>query len=153
MLGQECKYERNEIDKFTGKTIKETKRTTVYTNKLDPQSKSMFFRFNKIDTLYYVNVSKWYNDIISISEGNKLMIMFDNNISITLFCLKYAISKSYSGKWHIDVNFYISNSDLNMLKTKNITDIRLYTNSGYIEDKVKLENAEKIKISANCLEN
>jgi hypothetical protein len=124
---------------------------TVYASKLDPQSKSMFFRFEQVDSTHFISVSKWYSDIISISEGDKLMMIFQDGEQITIKCLKYTIATPYSGKWHIDINFYIPKEELKSMQTKNITDIRIYTTSGYIEEKVAIKNAEKIKQFANCI--
>ena len=150
-IGQDCKYERNEKDKFTGKVVRETKMAPVYANKLDPQSKSMFFIFLQVDSINYLSVSKWYSDIISVSKGDKLMMIFQDGESVSLECLKYSIADSYSGKWNINIDYYIPKEILKSLQTKNITDIRIYTTTGYFEESVLIKQSEKIKVLANCV--
>ena len=150
-FSQDCKYDKNEIDKFNGKLILETKKTTVYANSLDPQMKSMFFRFSQIDSLNFLEVSKWYSSIISVNKSDKFLLKLDNGQLIELESMKYSIATPYSGKWHIDIDYFLSKENLKFLQNNLITEVRIYTTDGYIEESVNSKNSIKIKSSSNCI--
>ncbi len=150
-IAQECKYKRNETDKFTGNVIKETKEVAFFYNKLDPQSNSLFFTFTKIDSICFLSPSKYHFEIISITKGAKLSLIFSDSEIINFEAMKSEVAEPEKISWQIDVDYIISEEQLKSLQTKLITDVRIYTNSGYVEDKVSSKLAEKIKAAANCI--
>lgn len=151
VFSQDCKYDRNEVDKFTGSAIIKTKMVTVYADRLSPTLKSMFFSFTKIDSSFYLQVSKWFASAWSVTKGDKLMIKLSDGKIITLESLDTKISSFVTGGWFMEVSFSLSKENLKTIQESTITDVRIYTTGSYIEDSVRLKDSEKIKISANCI--
>lgn len=148
---QDCKYDKDEIDSFTGKKIKITSKATVFADVIDPQNKSLFFRFNLVDASTSLSVSCWSYSIVSISKMDKLLIKLSNNEIIELECLQPVVASSYSGKWHLDIDYFLSTENLKKIQTLSIVSVRLSTTSNNIDYDVKPKNAIKLMASANCI--
>ena len=148
---QNCKYEKNETDNFTGKSIKMTSKSVVFADPFDPQNKSMFFRFNEVDSINFLSVSNWYTSIISVKKMDNLMIKFTSGEILKLESLEYKVATPYSSKWHIDIDYSLTKENLKKIQENLISEVRIYTNSGYVDYVVKEKNASKIMSSSNCI--
>lgn len=148
---QNCKYEKNEVDNFTGKSIKVTSKSVVFADPFDPQSKSMFFRFNQVDDINYLSISKWYSSIISVNKLDILMIKLSSGEILKLESLDGEVATPYSSKWHIDIDYSLTKENLKKIQENLISEVRIYTNSGYIDYVVKPKNASKIMSTSNCI--
>ena len=138
----QCKFEINEFDKFT--------KTTNVVTKMDVLHKdfnsAITFNFCKSDSSAFIKVGvNLTGQVYSIYKGDKLMIMCSDSI-ITLTSSE---SKVVSGFTYI--KYFITQEQLQIIKTMNITDIRLYLIDSFIDKKIELKRAEKILELSKCI--
>lgn len=143
--------ERNEVDEFTGKNIIETS--------WEPMIKSWslysLHRLRKVDDQYYFDFKMMtigYDPFV-VEEGEVLFFKFKDGEVLKLNNAELdfsgtgdgAIGNTGSNAMGIDLTFGLTNAFLEKLQTKIVTGIRLYTDDGYIEDKVKEKRAKKFR--------
>jgi len=134
----QCKYEKNEVDSFTGNK-------TIIT-----QAKGL--KFGLLDgaaiKLARMNDSKkllWFyfttSDIFSVRSGDKLMFKLDNDEVVTLSNLSrvtadYIITSGITS-WSAKMTYELSPRVISLLSTHDIQSFRLYTSKGYLENDIK----------------
>ena len=148
---QDCKYERNEIDKFTKQTILETKYTALWMNIMY----SMAFKAGKINNSKYLEMSYSTSSIYSINKGSELMFLMDNDSIIKLTAIEskvadYSTSK-YGTIWYASVAYTLLESDYKMLLNGAIKSIRFYTPKGYIEKQIKKNRSKYLYTILKCI--
>lgn len=137
----------NQVDDFT--------KNNVIRTSWDPFTRSgraiSFSQFSKINSLYFLYIKiNLKGGPFSVGEGDKLMLMAENDSILTLLNSKYqiscrgcgAIGIAYSAMDGVELSFHLSESDVQFLLTNKIKKMRLYTTSGYIEEEVKAKFAE-----------
>ena len=138
----QCKFEVNEFDKFT-KTINIVTKMEILHKDFNS---AISFNFCKSDSNLFIKVGlNLTGEIYSINEGDKLMIMCSDSI-ITLKASQYKLVSGFTY-----VNYFITQEQLEIIKTINITDIRLYLIDSYIDKKIELKRAEKILELSKCI--
>jgi hypothetical protein len=143
LLSTAQKIEENKVDDFThAKIIRTTWQPIV--RKLGA-SVIAHIRVSKIDDQEYLDLRVMGSGIISINEGDKLMLKTDKDSIITLSNLKYQIACSGCGAvgfagsalQGLDLKFPMSPDKRDFLIMHKLVKIRLYTSGGYWEDDVK----------------
>jgi len=153
-LFAQCKYNTNEIDKFTKDTVKITKRSTlIYA--LNDRGNVFFIKQNSLKYLHLQYFSGGIKSLV-IQENAELMFILEDETVLTLKAMNStygdvnlnSIGGDNSG---VKANYTLSKEDLNLLQTKKIKSVRLYLNDTHKDYNVLPKNAEKIKLSANCI--
>lgn len=136
------KLERNEVDEFTKKSIKETSWEVCVQN----FTMNMFFRVRKVDETILLNMKMMLGAgrVFAIHEGDELMLMLSNDTIVKLQALTSEITCtgcgargfSGSGAQGIKISFGISKDDLRLLSSFPIKKVRIYTTDGYVESEV-----------------
>ncbi len=134
---------RDEIDKFTGKRIQETDWYNIAGGGF--KFKCVNIRAGKIDSTAYIDLKLMMNNTIySISRGDEFMFKLANGNTITLKSLDYQITCKGCGAtgfvgsdgWGTNTRYYLSKPDLIDLALGTVTDFRIYTSKGYLEEQV-----------------
>ena len=138
----QCKFEINELDKFTKITNVVTKMEILHKD----FNSAISFNFCKSDSLLFIKVGvNLTGKVYSINEGDKLMIMCSDSI-VTLIASEYKLVSGFTY-----VNYFITQEQLQIINKINITDIRLYLIDSYIDKKIELKRAEKILELSKCI--
>ena len=146
------KLTKDETDDFTGSSIKETSWETF-------SKKSSFYSytsFQKIDDRIFLKLKMVINggrDAYYVDEGQVLFLRMDDEDIIKLNNPKSRRSSigegatwlAWSGVFGIELRFKIESEILKKLKTKLVSKIRIYTDDGYVESKVKEKQAKKFR--------
>ncbi len=125
--GQNCKYEKNEVDQFTGKMTKLTKKKKL----IETFNSEGFVTLQKVDTVntlllsYRTSFSK--NAIAE--EGAELSFILDNNEIITL--------KKNNGNYPITFGQLLK---LNKFKTNTIRYYFTENGGSYKSEDIKIKN-------------
>lgn len=150
---------KNEVDEFTGKTLKATSWETL--NK--KSSLYSYVRFQKVDnTLYFYFKMMIGNGkkVYSVDQGEVLLLKFSDDEIIKVTNLEYEITthgagaKGLSGSNILGAELVclINKEILNKFKEKTISKVRVITSIGYVEAEVNEKQAEKFKELASLLE-
>lgn len=164
-IGQNCKFEKNEIDKFTGKFTKITKAEKV----IGTFFTSGEFSVKRIDTSFfftfdYVLSSYSKFEPYSISEGAQLIFLFENGETVTLKSVDniqgtkkttVGIPPVYSC-YLTNVSYTISKNDIETFFKSKVKSIRFYRNESngkedYIDNDIKKKNQDDIQSLVKCL--
>jgi hypothetical protein len=151
------KIEENKIDEFTKTSIKRTSWETLNMT----MSYTAYFRISLIENIEYFDLKLMipYKSV-SISEGQNIMFMLENNEILTLKNLKTAYSctgcgaRGFSGSAApgVSISYLINTDQIKLLKANKIKKIRIYTNDGYIENELKDKFDNFIKNSLLIIE-
>lgn len=144
----------DKTDEFTGKKVKETS----IENLAQPFKMSGFaykFSFKKIDDNLYFNVRimSLSNSMFAIKDGEVLYLKTADTV-IKLSNVEYLISKrggagggglSSSASEGVSLYFPLNNESVEIIKSKPILKVRLYTTDGYTEQDVKAAADKRVK--------
>lgn len=153
LFAQNCKYEINEVDEFTKKTILETKEQTL------SRSFNFYtaFSFKKIDDKKFLKLFISSTSIFSIRENHEIIFITDGDNSVILKFIQSKVSRGkYDSNSRITIwseTFYlpIDEETFQRLSNENILKLRVYTSDGYIDDEVKEKHAKKFKEQIICI--
>jgi hypothetical protein len=138
----QCKYDKHEIDKFTGVTKIETKSEVLHRDLVCAVS----FSFCKHDSSLFVTVGiNLTGEIYTVYQGDKLMLICDNS-TISLTSLETKIVQGFAY-----VDYSITKEQLEIINQFNITDMRIYLIDSYLERVIDSKKSEKIKLLSRCI--
>lgn len=151
LVSQDCKWEVEKIDRFTGEKVYKSKAVSAgldlsWNFRTDMYGKPIIqLRVLSIDR---GNFEPFFTNYFSIKmqDGTILDLPVDN--------AREAIPYDNNGTW-LDGNFvyyhaYISMDDLRLMCKQPMTDLRIYTSLGYIDYSIK--KRPDLMRSARCLE-
>jgi hypothetical protein len=142
LFGQ-CKYEINEIDKFTNQSKIETKSEIIYKD----FNTALSINLCKYDTTYFIKIGINLTDqVYSVLKGDKILLKLENSQIVEIISLETKIISGFSY-----VKYSINSGDFVKLKSSLITDIRIYLNKEYIDRTIDNKKGSKIKIISNCI--
>ncbi len=146
---------KDEVDDFTKKEIKETE-WEVFTRYFHS-----YIRFRKVDSEFLMDFKMWRanGSVFSVNEGETLYFKFTDGEVMKIQNSNYEITGygdgatniSGSGALGIYLKCNISKDQLEILSTKEINQLRIYTSNGYIENDVKPKFAEEVQNLANLI--
>ncbi len=139
----QCKYERNEVDKFTNKVEIITKSEIIVRD----GATAVGFALTQVGDSKGVRLSLNLQRVFSISEGAKLLIKTVSGV-IELPAVKYTLSTGYS-----EVDYSLSQQNFDALKASEITDIRIELMDGSLDKVIELKKAQKVKSLFGCIGN
>jgi hypothetical protein len=138
----QCKYEKNEVDKFTNQISIATKSESF----VREMSTAMSFALTQTGSQKGVKLGLNLNRPYSIAEGNKLYIKTKNGV-VELICSKTVITSAFS---YID--YILSEKDFEFLKANEITDIRIeLADNSNLDRTLESSKAQKLKNLFGCL--
>jgi hypothetical protein len=138
----QCKFEVDETDKFTGVSKLETKLEVLHKD----FNSVIAINFCKHNGEYFIRLGlNLTNQIYSISKGDKLIFICGDS-TITLNTNESKVVSGYT-----NIVYSLTESQVNLLKSNNITDLRIYLVKTYVDKIIDPKKAEKIKIAANCI--
>jgi hypothetical protein len=149
--------EKNEVDEFTGHTVKQTSWET-FNNSM---SFTGYFRISKINESYFFDLKMMIGSkIFSIDQGQEFMFKLSNDEVIILKNLEYTIAckgcgaKGFAGSqgYGIQTSYVLTPDQVQALFQKDIIKVRIYTNDGYVENDLKSKNSIKIKTALSLID-
>lgn len=154
-FGQELT--KNEVDEFTGKTVKETSWET-----LNKKSKLYsYVRFRKVDsTIYFVFKMMIGNKVYSVDKGEVLYLKFADEEIVKISNSQYQLTTYGAGAvgligskaLGVELTCLINQETLSKLEEKTLAKVRVYTSDGYVEAEVKEKQAENFKELAKLID-
>ena len=151
------KIVKNEIDEFTGKTVKETSWLT-----LNKSSKLYsYVRFRKVDsTIYFVFKMMVGNNVYSVDEGEVLYLKFTDDEVLKISNSHYQLTTYGAGATGligskalgVELTCIINPAILSKLEEKTLAKVRVYTSQGYAEAEVKKKQADSFKELAELID-
>lgn len=150
----------DKTDEFTGKKVKETS----VENLAQPFKMSGFaykFSFKKVDDNLYFNVRimSLSNSVFAIKDGEVLMLKMKDTV-VRLSNTDYVISKrggaggtglSSGNSEGVSLYFPLTKESAELIKSKAIVKVRLYTTDGYSEQDVKAASDKRVKDALNLV--
>jgi hypothetical protein len=148
---------KNEVDEFTGKTVKETswqilnKKSALYS----------YVRFRKVDsTIYFVFKMMIGNTVYSVDKGEVLYLKFADEEIIKLSNTQYQLTTYGAGATGlagskmlgVELTCIISQEILSKMVEKTLAKVRVYTSDGYVEAEVKEKQAENFMELAKLID-
>ena len=154
------KIAEKKVDEFTKSSIMRTSWETL--TKIDGMSMkglTSYIRFSKINDIIYIDLKVMDGSVLSVPDGNKIMLMLQNDSIVTIKNSHYevacmgcgAIGLSGSSAYGIQLNNPITDKEFEIFKSKQIKKIRIYFRDGYLEDEVKEKHAKIIPKLAELL--
>jgi hypothetical protein len=145
-LSGASKILEDKVDDMTGNSVIRT----YWDNLAMALDKTYYYQLSKINENHYLGIKVAVGTICSVNKDDKLIIKFEDNELLELFCMEYsmscrgcaAVGISGTDVLGLELNFMLSNEIVDKLKSKRISKIRLYTSQGYIENLVKEKNAD-----------
>jgi hypothetical protein len=141
--------EINEVDEFTGNTVKRTSWETFNSN----TSFYGHFRISQINDSYFFDLKMMIgNKVFAIDQGQEFMFKLSDDEVISLQNLKYSIAcigcgaKGFAGSqgYGVQTSYPIDKNQIQALKSNQIVKVRIYTSEGFFENDVKAKHASKI---------
>ncbi|MFI0429215.1 hypothetical protein [Mariniflexile sp. HMF6888] len=154
-IAQNCKYEKNEVDKFTNASIKTTKELFVAggSTKLDG---TLYASLSKINKNRFLNIKLTTWDNFVIETDGKFLVLFDDNSVMELSFIKYAVGEydNNSGleTWTANAVLHLTDNDYEELKLKEVKETRVYLKEGYLNLPVPNKFWKKFKQNLKCIE-
>jgi hypothetical protein len=147
-FSQNCKYERNETDKFTNAKVVITKEEIAWKNPMGGNSLS--FKLQNING----HLSMWFrysmSKTFSIQQGSKLLLLTPAG-TIELIASETKVSDHYSSTSFIQTIYSITPEAFALMLTTPVTDVRFYTTDGYIEHTLKENKQAVFKTISACV--
>jgi len=144
----------NEVDEFTGDTIKQTEYNMIVSS----FSETFYMSFKKVNQNYALHL-KMMIGILSISEGARLILKLSDNSTITLDALSSEVSCKGcgapgfvgSGAYGIHQRYRINKEQIKILSSTKVSMIRVYTNKGYFSNDIRERRQDSIKDIASLI--
>ena len=144
VFAQNCKYEKNEIDKFTKKKVVVTKSEKVFTSlntsgfyTVKQEDENFFIEFDYLVQTSFSGTSKAETNI-TIKEKDQLMFLLENDEVITLVSSSTVQTQmkpnmaSQLVNWELnDVAYPITLDQLKTLQSSKTKTLRIYRTIGY----------------------
>ena len=144
VFAQNCKYEKNEIDKFTKKKVVVTKSEKVFTSlntsgfyTVKQEDENFFIEFDYLVQTSFSGTSKAETNI-TIKEKDQLMYLLENDEVITLVSSSTVQTQmkpnmaSQLVNWELnDVAYPITLDQLKTLQSSKTKTLRIYRTIGY----------------------
>ncbi|MFM9008508.1 MAG: hypothetical protein ACKORE_08005 [Bacteroidota bacterium] len=150
------KLEKNEVDKFTKKSIKATSwekligkggMSSLYTN----------FRLRKIDeTIWFELKMMMNNKVYSILENDQIIFLFDTEETLTLYSNESTVACKGCGApgfvgsegYGTHTYYRLTKEAIEMFKKNTIKSVRIYNSETYVEGDTEKANSALMR----CLE-
>tara|TARA_R110001599_G_scaffold350314_3_gene580268 strand:+ start:2235 stop:2714 length:480 start_codon:yes stop_codon:yes gene_type:complete len=151
-LSQDCKYSINEVDKFTKKEIKETKRALLHGG----LTNSLIFTLGNVDNdIRFIRFEIGIHDVWSVYKGDKAVILFENGETIEIESLDNVISEAYSDALSDSqtgsVSYFLTSEKMRKLEANKVEGVRIYMTSTTIDFEIKKKYSGNISERIKCI--
>lgn len=171
VFSQNCKYEKNEVDKFTKVETKITKPEAIYAKSTGMglgANDFLMMRIAKYGDKFvllvrYVYISKTAimnhkSDAVDAAPDAKMLFLLANDSIITAYAQAPSASAptdAHSTVNTLDLEFAISPEEVNKLKTDFVKSVRICKNSDsnqiIVEGELKAKYSDAVKKLATCV--
>ncbi|KAA9340111.1 hypothetical protein [Adhaeribacter soli] len=155
LIAQNCKFEKNEVDKFTHKKVIITEPYMIWRDSWS--GSNMTVQGYKSDSLKWIRFRYSSTSIFSIHQKSKLILLFEDGSTVDLFNIESIVADPiHAGsmtRWVAFVSYGFTDDIEKKILSKKITSIRLYTADGYIDKEVKGKDSNSFKDAINCIQN
>ena len=149
-FGQSCKYQKNEIDKFTKKEIKITKEKILWKNPMGGNTLS--FYLSSVSDKKSITIRYSKGSIFTIKNGNSLALLLENGEALNLQT-PISVVSTYSGSnWYAYANYSLSENAISLLNAHNLTDVRIITTNSFIDKTIKGKKQARIIENLKCID-
>ncbi len=143
-FAQNCKYEKNEVDKFTNKKVVITKQEKVFSTvnttgfyTVRQDGDSYYIEFDYLVQTSFSGTSNAEKNI-AIKQNDQLMFLLDNDEVVTLSSSKTVQTQMKPNmatqliNWELnDVSYPVTKEQLSTLQSKKTKTLRIYRTIGY----------------------
>jgi|TARA_B110000238_G_C15837725_1_gene315571 hypothetical protein len=149
-FGQSCKYQKNEIDKFTKKEIKITKEKILWKNPMGGNTLS--FYLSSVNDKKSITIRYSKGSVFTIKNGNSLALLLENGESLNLQT-PISVVSTYSGSnWYAYANYSLPEDAISLLNAHNLTDVRIITTKSFIDKTIKGKKQARIIENLKCID-
>lgn len=149
-FAQKCKYKKNEVDKFTKNRVVTTKEKGLDLT----MGSSLTVQAKVINEFTYLEFRLITGSVFSMTQGNKVIILFSNDSTLTLENMKTFVAEpSGAGPWVGWVKTSLTEDQIQTLYSYDVKSVRVYTTQGYLTREVKEKNVKNIQYVLNCVQN
>ena len=146
---QKCKFEKNEKDRFTGKTTVITK-TQMIIGKIT----GFILKMNgkKVDQQMYIGIEIYLNTgVFMITPDDQVRILLSDESVIDLTPTETKISTRWGNTQYVIMDYGLSFENRERLMANLAKAIRINTSKGYQEKDLTEAQAEKIRQVLKCI--
>jgi hypothetical protein len=143
-----AQLKKNDVDPYTKKEIKETKKVILQSR----MSKTLSASVGSVNGNTYIDCYISTNDIFSIKEGDRLIFLFDNDSTLTLYANSTDVASStYISTlnmtvWKTEMRYKISQEEMEMISRNDIKGVRVYMFKEYLNfNDIKQSKSTKFK--------
>jgi hypothetical protein len=137
-----CKFDLNETDKFTKILKIETSLEIIHRD----FNSTIAISFCKHNNEYFIRLGlNLTNQVYSIIKGDKLIFICGDS-TITLISNESKVVSGYTS-----IVYNLTENQLNLLKIKSISDLRIYLIDTHIDKIIDPKKAEKMRFAVNCI--
>lgn len=149
---QECKYEIDEVDKFTKEVTKVTKRGVLWAHLVTGNNMSAQLKLadgKKSLILRYMDP-----DAFKVAKGDKLIFLCSDDSTIILEADADVEARHVEKekRWVANVNYDLSEENAAALSKSTITDLRMMHSEGHFEKAVKEERQKNLQMLSKCID-
>lgn len=127
---QNCRYEKNEIDKFNKTVSRITRQQTLNTRGPEPY---LYVKGKNVDGFIGIGllIQERFPMRYTIKKGDELKIALTNGQVITVRCVKEVTPRRYYGGTEYYANYVFMPDDVQKILSAKVDAIRFYHSEGY----------------------
>lgn len=150
VFSQNCKYEKNEVDEFTGSRIIKLKEKLLAKTSL---TTGVSFQIYSINDTKFIEFTYMSNSVFSFDKDtSRIMLKTKDDEIIEIPFERSDVSDiTHSNSFYSKQKVVLTDDLVSKLENKSIVKFRLYTSNGYMEEDVKSKNSTYISDDLKCL--
>ncbi|MCB0516912.1 MAG: hypothetical protein R2798_11085 [Chitinophagales bacterium] len=151
LQAQDCKFETNELDKFTQEKILKSKPAVLWAHKVNGNNFSVYAHFE--GGREWLEFKYLHPESFSFKEGANVIFLFDDSSTLQLPIDKAASSEKTPemARYTAYFNCTLNSDAFAALSSKTITDIRIPATEGAIDRAIAEANRKKLAEVLHCL--
>lgn len=145
-----CRYEKNEIDKFTKSVVRITKQQTLNTRGPEPY---LYVKGKNVDGFIGIGllIQERFPVRYTIKKGDELKIALLNGEVISVKCAKEVTPRRYYGGAEYYVNYVFMPDDVQKILQSKVDAIRIYHSEGHTSINLAPSRQEVIQYVIRCV--
>ncbi len=149
---QECKYEVDELDKFTKEVTRITKHGVLWAHLVTGNNMSAKLKLQ--DGEKSLILKYMHPDAFKVNKGDKLILLCDDDSTIILEASGDVEAKHLEKeKRHVaNVTYELPAEQAAALSKSTITDLRMSHSDGHFEKEIKEERQRNLQKLSKCLD-
>lgn len=145
-----CRYEKNEIDKFTKMVSRITKQQTLNTRGPEPY---LYVKGKNVDGFIGIGllIQERFPVRYSIKKGDELKLSLTNGEVITVKCVKEVTPRRYYGNTEYYANYVFMPDDVQKILANKVDAVRIYHSEGYTTVNIVPSRQSVIQNAIRCV--